>query len=415
MPRYSLLTLAAGAYAVVRRAAAAPGMLTGALACYGVYRCADGRYLSSGGWSRSSSQRMVALMGVEHLAALQYDPARQDELRLALAARFVSRSRAEWLALLADEDTCVAPVNDVAEAFADADAVGRGLVVTARLADGTPRPGGARRALAAGRVAGRRRRRALARGGLRRRAGRGGGRSGADRCAAVARGGGVTAGDDPAVDGAGVLPEPVRNRVVALAADAIGSMDPEEIPGTLRRAARFRAANRSRLAAVATPLAVSLTTDDGFRRRVAARVRTASPELCAALDDGVAPPRWTPSSSPPTRSSSGSTAGRGWRPPRSRRRPGGRRAGEPPGRREGPPRRELAAARTEVARLGEELAAAPAATAAAEAAEVRAVLRRAQGQVRAAESAADEARAAADAATRTPTPPSRRRRRRSSG
>lgn len=80
------------------------------------------------------------------------------------------------------------------------------------------------------------------------------------------------------------LPERVRARVIALAADALGALPEEEVPSTLRAFRRFTPTRRARLAAA--PIAAALEADPAFRQRVAARVREASPELGAALDSG---------------------------------------------------------------------------------------------------------------------------------
>jgi crotonobetainyl-CoA:carnitine CoA-transferase CaiB-like acyl-CoA transferase len=135
----SLLGLAAGSYAVTGQSPPTPDMLTGALACYGMYRCADDRWLTCGGLEPKFFARMLELMGRSDLAPWQHDPQRQDDLREALTREFGSRPRDHWLALLEHEDTCVGPVLDVAEAMVAA--AGRGdLVVQARLADGTAVP-----------------------------------------------------------------------------------------------------------------------------------------------------------------------------------------------------------------------------------------------------------------------------------
>ncbi|HKE53096.1 MAG TPA: NYN domain-containing protein, partial [Actinomycetes bacterium] len=83
-----------------------------------------------------------------------------------------------------------------------------------------------------------------------------------------------------------VLPEPVRQRVVALAADALGALPIDEVPSSLRQFARF-APQRRRLAA--TPIAAALESDAAFRSRVADRVRTGLPDVAAGLDAGVTP------------------------------------------------------------------------------------------------------------------------------
>lgn len=92
--------------------------------------------------------------------------------------------------------------------------------------------------------------------------------------------------ETPAI-GAPVLPEQVRLRVVALAADTLGALKAEDVPPALRPFARFTPAKRARLAA--TPLALALAGDAQFRMQVADRVRDGLPDLAAALDAGTPP------------------------------------------------------------------------------------------------------------------------------
>lgn len=137
----SLTPLAAGHLAA--GAGSLPGardMLTGALACYGVYRCADDGWLAVGALEPKFFGRLCALLGHPEYAARQYDLAGQDQLRADLAAVFAGRPRAAWVDLLASEDTCVTPVNDLAEAFADPNATARGVIATAARADGAVAP-----------------------------------------------------------------------------------------------------------------------------------------------------------------------------------------------------------------------------------------------------------------------------------
>jgi alpha-methylacyl-CoA racemase len=54
------------------------------------------------------------------------DPSRQEEIAGRLADRFRTRTRDEWVEELADLDTCVAPVNDVAEGLEDPQVSHRG-------------------------------------------------------------------------------------------------------------------------------------------------------------------------------------------------------------------------------------------------------------------------------------------------
>jgi predicted RNA-binding protein with PIN domain/regulator of replication initiation timing len=82
----------------------------------------------------------------------------------------------------------------------------------------------------------------------------------------------------------GPLPELVRARVVALAADALGAIEPERLPAALRKVASFAPARRARLAG--SVIADVLARDDEFRERVAVHVRDAMPEVAEAVGRG---------------------------------------------------------------------------------------------------------------------------------
>ncbi len=85
---------------------------------------------------------------------------------------------------------------------------------------------------------------------------------------------GVTGGageeaHDPTLDAEPVLPEAVRQRVVALAAAAMTGMPADEVPPAVRRVAQFAPNRRARLGG--SVIAIQLATDPAFRQRVAAR------------------------------------------------------------------------------------------------------------------------------------------------
>lgn len=101
-------------------------VLTGRYACYGIYRCADGGFVSVGAIEAKFFANLCTLLEVPHLAEAQYDDDRHDEVRAALADAFAAKSRDEWTELLADKDTCVAPVLTVAEAANDEHLLARG-------------------------------------------------------------------------------------------------------------------------------------------------------------------------------------------------------------------------------------------------------------------------------------------------
>jgi crotonobetainyl-CoA:carnitine CoA-transferase CaiB-like acyl-CoA transferase len=132
----SLLPIATSTVAVTGRAPEPGGdALTGALACYSTYRCADGEWLAVAALEPKFFAAFTAVLGEPELAAWQFDPGRQDELRARLSAAIGARDRHEWLDLLQGHDTCVSPVRDVASGMDVARA--RGSVVDAPLPGGT--------------------------------------------------------------------------------------------------------------------------------------------------------------------------------------------------------------------------------------------------------------------------------------
>ncbi|MYB86822.1 MAG: CoA transferase, partial [Acidimicrobiaceae bacterium] len=94
-------------------------ILTGRYACYGVYACADGRYLSVAAIEHAFWANLCRELGLERYIDAQTDDAAQDEIRTAIAAVLASAERDEWVQRLGPADCCVAPVNSVSEAVAD--------------------------------------------------------------------------------------------------------------------------------------------------------------------------------------------------------------------------------------------------------------------------------------------------------
>lgn len=89
--------------------------LTGRLACYRIYPCADGRFLTVAALEEKFFRHLCELLGREELAGRQYD-AGQEALAVELASEFATRPLAEWLALFDGEDVCVGPVATYTEA-----------------------------------------------------------------------------------------------------------------------------------------------------------------------------------------------------------------------------------------------------------------------------------------------------------
>lgn len=111
-------------------------ILTGRYACYDLYTCSDGRHLSVGAIEPQFWANLCRLLGLERHIAAQTDDAAQPQIRADLAAAFATKTRDEWVSELAAADTCVAPVNTVAEATADEQYLARGLIAAATAPDG---------------------------------------------------------------------------------------------------------------------------------------------------------------------------------------------------------------------------------------------------------------------------------------
>ncbi|MEU0547958.1 NYN domain-containing protein [Micromonospora sp. NPDC005979] len=94
-------------------------------------------------------------------------------------------------------------------------------------------------------------------------------------------------GGDPTIEPEPTLPEPVRQRIVALTAAVLPSLPSDEVPVPLRRVAKFAPNRRARLGAPA--IAAQLTADPLFRQRVTARVLADAGDLGAAVVEGTAP------------------------------------------------------------------------------------------------------------------------------
>lgn len=101
--------------------------LSGSLACYRIYRTADGRHLAVAALERHFWERFCAAIGRPDLAA-RHNDADQAALIAEVAQVIGGRPRDDWGAIFATVDACVSPVLSVAEA-AERSEVGAGLPV----------------------------------------------------------------------------------------------------------------------------------------------------------------------------------------------------------------------------------------------------------------------------------------------
>ncbi|MED4582809.1 CaiB/BaiF CoA-transferase family protein [Brevibacillus choshinensis] len=94
--------------------------LNGKYACYGVYQTRDGKYLSVGALEEKFWQRVCQLVDKPEWISRKDAPDDvQEQLREEMTQLFLSKDQKDWLELLKMEDTCVGPVYDLDEVFAD--------------------------------------------------------------------------------------------------------------------------------------------------------------------------------------------------------------------------------------------------------------------------------------------------------
>lgn len=92
--------------------------LSGALACYRIYRCSDGLFLAVAALEQNFWRGLLSALDLLELEPVHLDLSVQEEAIAALEAQFATRPRKAWLRLLEPLDVCVAPVLTTAEAAA---------------------------------------------------------------------------------------------------------------------------------------------------------------------------------------------------------------------------------------------------------------------------------------------------------
>jgi alpha-methylacyl-CoA racemase len=94
-------------------------LLTGGLACYGVYETADHRHLTVTAVEPKFFERLCELIDRTELVERQYDPKAQGRIAAALADTFSAKPLAAWLQLFDSEDVMVGPVATLEEGGAE--------------------------------------------------------------------------------------------------------------------------------------------------------------------------------------------------------------------------------------------------------------------------------------------------------
>ena len=129
----SLLPLTATAYLNTGKAPQ-PGKtaLDGGLPCYNIYETQDGKQITLAALEYKFWHTFCTRIG--HLELLPFHtpvgPGEREEAIDILRAIFKTKTRAEWLAELAEIDACVGPVYSIDEALNDPHAQARGVSIT---------------------------------------------------------------------------------------------------------------------------------------------------------------------------------------------------------------------------------------------------------------------------------------------
>jgi len=124
-----LMSMHVDEYLATGRNGHGAALLTGRFACYDVYRTADDRWLSLGAIESGFFANVCKALGCEEWIPKQMDPAVQEDIRAAFRTAFAKRSREEWMTIFGQLDSCVAPVNDIAEVAADKHFAARGAFI----------------------------------------------------------------------------------------------------------------------------------------------------------------------------------------------------------------------------------------------------------------------------------------------
>ncbi|MFI6446725.1 CaiB/BaiF CoA transferase family protein [Kitasatospora sp. NPDC050543] len=101
-------------------------LLDGGAPCYAVYQASDGGHLAVGALEPQFYAEFTRLLELDPQAPGQFDTARWPELRARIAARFATRTLAEWTAVFAGTDACVEPVLTLRQSAGHEHLVARG-------------------------------------------------------------------------------------------------------------------------------------------------------------------------------------------------------------------------------------------------------------------------------------------------
>lgn len=97
---------------------------------YNVYKTKDGKYISVGSVEPWFYANLCQLLGREDFIEHQFaEGEKRDEILQYFKKVFLTKTRDEWLRILRQKDTCVAPVYSPEEVISDPHLIARGMIV----------------------------------------------------------------------------------------------------------------------------------------------------------------------------------------------------------------------------------------------------------------------------------------------
>jgi len=105
-------------------------MFTGHYPWYNVYQTKDGKYISIGALEPWFYANLCELLGCQHFLEHQFaEGEKREEILNYFRETFLTKTRDEWVALLRQKDTCVAPVYDIDEVESDPQLIARRMII----------------------------------------------------------------------------------------------------------------------------------------------------------------------------------------------------------------------------------------------------------------------------------------------
>jgi crotonobetainyl-CoA:carnitine CoA-transferase CaiB-like acyl-CoA transferase len=103
--------------------------LNGGLPCYGIYECSDKKYVALGAIEPKFWQRFCEIISSPDLLPMQYSFNDGEAVKKEVAEVFKTRTRDEWMSIMAKEDFCLSPVLEIQEVEHDRHLRERGIFV----------------------------------------------------------------------------------------------------------------------------------------------------------------------------------------------------------------------------------------------------------------------------------------------